>query len=72
MRCVLTREEGRHQEKEDTERREGRVKTKSEIRVMLPQAKKCCQSPEAGWEKEGLSPRASGEYDPANILILDF
>lgn len=54
------------------ERGEGHVKMEAQIGMMWPQGKECTGPPGAESRKEGLSPRASREYNPAFTLILDF
>lgn len=51
----------------------GSVKTEAEIRVMQPQAKKYLEPPETGRGKKQNVPWClQGDYDPAEILTLDF
>lgn len=52
---------------EETYREDGHMKTEAEIGVMLPQAKKCQELPEAAISKE-----PSEGHSPGDTLIWEF
>lgn len=56
----------------DTHREEGHMKTKTEVGVMLPQAKECQEPAEAGRGRKAPPQGLQREQGPADTLISDF